>query len=180
MNLYTLFAVWAVVIGLSESFQSDSLVENITDDRIIGGKTARPGQFPYQVSIRHKAELNGTTGWFGHRCGGSIISRYWVISAAHCAQGFHSQPSYLAVAVGAHRRVNDGKLYLLKAIFNHREYNEINIHNDITLLRTIEKIEFNKFVRSIPLRRQFVNEGTAAIVSGYGTIQVRVDFFCRF
>lgn len=176
MNLFTLFAVSAVIIGLSESFQSESLVENITDDRIIGGKTARPGQFPYQISLRHKKNKNGTTNWFSHRCGGSIISRNWVVSAAHCAQGWDSKPSDLAVAVGAHRRKNDGKIYLLKAIFNHPKYNKYTIHNDITLLQTIEKIEFNKFVRSIPLRRQIVNAGTAAIVSGWGTIQVRVDF----
>lgn len=43
--------------------------------RIVGGVKSRPGEWPWQVSLR----LNGTQ-W----CAGAILSEYFVLSAAHC------------------------------------------------------------------------------------------------
>lgn len=43
--------------------------------RIVGGQNAKNNQFPYQISLR----LNNF-----HTCGGSIISKNYIITAAHC------------------------------------------------------------------------------------------------
>lgn len=43
--------------------------------RIVGGQDAKDNQFPYQISIR----LNNR-----HICGGTIISKAYVVTAAHC------------------------------------------------------------------------------------------------
>ena len=43
--------------------------------RIVGGNNAFPGQWPWQVFVFYKG---------GHLCGGSIINKQWIVSAAHC------------------------------------------------------------------------------------------------
>ena len=49
--------------------------------RIVGGFEAERHQFPYQVGlVLHLANGNG---W----CGGSLISRNYVMTAAHCIDG---------------------------------------------------------------------------------------------
>lgn len=172
MILFTVFAISAAIIGLSDCCLNFAL-QNLNEDRIIGGRTAAPGQFPYQVSLRCEAIDNGTIGWFGHICGGSIIGRNWIVTAAHCTQGFQGHHSHVAVVVGAHRQEKYGILYLMDKVFVNPSYRKKSAHYDISLLRTIDKMNFNEFVRPIPLRRQFVDAGATAIVSGWGYTEVR-------
>lgn len=178
MNLLAPFAILAVINGLSESFHLDHLVESINGG---GGQTALSGQFPYQVSVRELGRIKNhqSIGYFRHRCGGSIISRRWIVSAAQCTQVDFSNFSLLAVALGAHHIQNDGRIYLLDRIVNHPAYDadDGNGRNDISLLRTYETIQFNDFVQFIPLRRRFVNGGAVATVSGWGLTRVRKELY---
>lgn len=182
MNFITVCTILVGIVGFSQTFQLDSLVENLNEDRIIGGQQARLGQFPYQASLRSLRRVNGSLGWFTHLCGASIISSHWILSAAHCAQGYHSNPSRMRVAVGAHHIQNDGEIYTLERIVNHPSYSEdIIIRNDISLMRTTIMITFNDVVQRIPLGREFVGEGAVATVSGWGRFRVafrRMNTLC--
>ncbi|CAD7703464.1 unnamed protein product, partial [Ostreobium quekettii] len=46
------------------------------DGLIAGGEPAPCGRYPYMVSLRDSADV--------HRCGGILIDRRWVLTAAHC------------------------------------------------------------------------------------------------
>lgn len=48
-----------------------------TDTRVVGGTEAVNGAWPWQVSL----QINHF-----HLCGGSIISPYWIVTAAHCVE----------------------------------------------------------------------------------------------
>lgn len=49
------------------------------EDRIVQGKIAPGGAFPYQASLRVRENY--------HVCGGSIISDRWILTAGHCLYG---------------------------------------------------------------------------------------------
>ena len=57
----------------------DACSKNHISNRIVNGKEAPLGAFPYQVSLRKD---------FRHRCGGSIINNRWILTAAHCVQEY--------------------------------------------------------------------------------------------
>ena len=56
--------------------------------RVVNGENAQPHSWPWQISLR----VNGL-----HICGGSLIDKEWVVTAAHCVQ---RNPSGYTVVVG--------------------------------------------------------------------------------
>ena len=57
--------------------------------RVIGGTDADLNEYPWQVwfALEHNNDWNTFT------CGGSLISDSWIISAAHCFEGFGNPPN---------------------------------------------------------------------------------------
>lgn len=70
---------------------------------IIGGEDAEIGEFPWQVGMRK----SGSTDLY---CGGTIINRYHILTAAHCIYKRRSKTRYqipknaIEVLVGSHKR----------------------------------------------------------------------------
>lgn len=174
MKFCILFGVLAVVCGSAICFRLEAVdnIEDIEDNRIIGGSTAEPNQFPHIVSLRGRRVLNDIV-VFRHRCGGSILSDRWIITAAHCTQSEFRNTSNSLVVVGAHHISNGGETYQLEQIINHGDYNSYSKLNDISVLKTSEPIRFNAAVQPIALRAQFVEGGTESIIIGWGAERVR-------
>jgi hypothetical protein len=122
----TFDASWGVSI---EDITGSGTSPSSPQTRIIGGQESNPGEFPYFVA------LNG--------CGASLIAPKVVLSAAHCAPDGNEYRNQF-VRVGAYylsQRLdyNDQRV-LVEEQFNHPNYNDRTIENDLMLLRLQEPV----------------------------------------
>ncbi|NXG60072.1 CTRL protease, partial [Hemiprocne comata] len=95
-------------------------------ERIVNGQNAVPGSWPWQVSLQSR------TG--SHFCGGSLISQYWVVTAAHC----NFNPNAHVVVLGEYDLYSNSEPIQVKTVsraITHPNWNPNTMNNDITLLR---------------------------------------------
>jgi len=131
--------------------------------RIIGGLEAAKGQFPYQASML--APISPTN---SRVCGGSIISKTFVLTAAHCTSGLNE------FRMGFGSNDFNSPQVTINSIgkIEHPNFNPNNFNNDISLILLSQSLTFSDTIGvvSLPSRSQagqtFENE--RVINSGYG------------
>ncbi|XP_067993553.1 complement factor I [Melanerpes formicivorus] len=98
--------------------------------RIVGGETAKKGQFPWQVAIKDTFNEGSTV-----YCGGVYIGGCWVLTAAHCVRSnrVHLYRVWVAFLHITQRDV-DTHTFRLKQLIIHENYNASTYENDIALL----------------------------------------------
>lgn len=178
MKCFALFVVLATTIGSSVCFRLDALSKNLSEDRILGGETAKLGQLPYMVSVRQQIPGADSIA-YSHKCGGALISDRWIVSAAHPYKA-NPDPDRLVAYVEAHHIREDGQMYRLDRISLHPSYNSSFKQADISLLRTAAAVKFNNRVQPIPVSGQFVDGGHTSIISGWGVYKVHKNHFAFY
>lgn len=93
-----------------------------------GGGEAREGEFPYQVSL----QISGRV-----LCGGSIIHRRYILTAAHCT---HELPAEIltdmVVVTGTNNCTpGNGVAYEIETVTEHPLYAPSKFINDIAILK---------------------------------------------
>ncbi|NXX41269.1 OVCH2 protein, partial [Tricholaema leucomelas] len=131
--------------------------------RIIGGEEAVPYSWPWQVSVQISDE---------HICGGAVLDKEWVVTAAHCFNSKEPYRDFWMVVTGLHdlteqeyRQKRSVKQYII-----HPSFNKTTLDSDIALLQLDEPLEFNHYVRPVclPAKEEAVQPSRVCIVTGWG------------
>ncbi|XP_049882452.1 serine protease filzig [Pectinophora gossypiella] len=143
----------------------------VKSGRIVGGKNAKFGQWPWQVLVRESTWLGLFT---KNKCGGVLITSRFVTTAAHC------QPGFLAslVAVFGENDIS-GDLEPkrpvsrnVRRVIVHRQYDAATFENDLALLELESPIKFDAHIVPIcmpPDESDFT--GRMATVTGWGRLK---------
>ncbi|KAI5106935.1 hypothetical protein C0J45_2573, partial [Silurus meridionalis] len=119
------------------------------ESSIIGGKVAIPHSRPYMVSVQNDKK---------HKCGGLLIRKNYVLTAAHCADNIeYSGKGQLEVVLGAHnisKKEHEQQRIKVKKCIKHPCYRKDERANDIMLLKLKSNAKLNKNVTVIALPKE--------------------------
>ncbi|XP_030044002.1 serine protease 55-like [Microcaecilia unicolor] len=140
---------------------------NFHHSRIVGGQDALPGEWPWAVSLQV---------WNQPFCGGSILSNWWILSAAHCFTDPVYRSKQLRVEVGATVLQKNKEAVSVQKIIIHPLYKEsVLFKNDIALLLLSTSIRFNMLKTPICLPSAGIfrlEDWHTCYVTGWGTLVV--------
>lgn len=133
--------------------------------RIVGGSNAKPGAWPWQVTMDY-------TGHFApHWCGGSIVTPYWIITAAHCFVYGIDPKEYTIVAGEYDLNAVEGyeQNMTIDKIIKHPKYDALHNHDyDVAMIKLKNPIQYNTHVRPVCLAKTEFDIGTNCFISGWG------------
>ncbi|XP_035512861.1 transmembrane protease serine 11D [Morone saxatilis] len=145
-----------------------SLVGHPDSPRIVGGREAPEGSWPWQVSIQILSK---------HHCGGTIISSLWVLTATHCFHKyFWISRRHFRVVAGLNVLSAPGDQAQIRSISKvrmHEDYDDVTSDSDVTLLLLSSPFDFTDHVQPVctphSVTQEFSLNFTHCFISGWGS-----------
>ncbi|XP_074532244.1 elastase-1-like isoform X3 [Halichoeres trimaculatus] len=135
-------------------------------EKVVGGEVARPNSWPWQISLQYRSGSR-----YYHTCGGTLIQRGWVMTAAHCVDSGR----VLRVVIGEHDlNSNSGREQIIAVdeIFIHEGWDSSSVAKgyDIALLRLASEATLNSYAQlgSLPPSGQTLPHNNLCYITGWG------------
>ncbi|KAF9411845.1 hypothetical protein HW555_009450 [Spodoptera exigua] len=138
-----------------------------TDQLISGGEDASLYEFPHMALIGF-----GMISELDFKCGGSIISERFILTAAHCSSSPQFGPAtFVAIGVLRKNEARDqSKIYLIEQFINHPHYRSPSKYDDIALIKTDREMQLNQFTVPACLHTE-PEDDSKALATGWGLTQ---------
>ncbi|XP_048858090.1 tryptase-like [Brienomyrus brachyistius] len=151
-----------LIFGLYQVSLGDQLKSDI-----VGGHNADQNHWPWMVAmfVKDQNPHNAGDTKANFRCGGSLIHRQWVLTAAHCVQCL--DPKLIRVHVGIYKRDDPSNEREVKYFIQHEAYAHGIQRNDIALLRLSQPVETNQLV-SLSKASDVFSSDAKCRVAGWG------------
>jgi len=140
---------------------------------IVGGEDTAVGEIPYQISLRYAGS--------SHRCGGSIIGKKWVLTAAHCVDSGSGFEILAGQTKLSDSNSGSPQTHSVEVVFIHpnytRKYTKLDpyIDGDIALLKLEDEITFNDHVKAVEFAPSGYKATDSLLVTGWGSKGKAVD-----
>ncbi|XP_006922542.1 atrial natriuretic peptide-converting enzyme isoform X3 [Pteropus alecto] len=140
--------------------------------RILGGRTSRPGRWPWQCSLQSEPS--------GHICGCVLIAKKWVLTVAHCFEGRETAADW-KVVFGINNLDHPSSYIqtrLVKTIILHPRYSRAVVDYDISIVELGEDISETSYVRPVclPSMLQSLEPDTYCYITGWGHMGHKMPF----
>ncbi|RZF41606.1 hypothetical protein LSTR_LSTR000320 [Laodelphax striatellus] len=136
----------------------------------IGGTPTKPLELPFMALIGY-----GPVDNIEWRCGGSLISERFVLSAAHCTQTHDLGPARWVklgeLDTSTEEDDAQPEIIAITDRYDHPEYDPQQVYNDITLYKLARKVVFNQYIKPMCLQtREFTLRPESALAAGWGRL----------
>uniref|UniRef100_A0A3Q2QZD8 Serine protease 56 n=1 Tax=Fundulus heteroclitus TaxID=8078 RepID=A0A3Q2QZD8_FUNHE len=145
-----------------------SRVQNVTQprSRIVGGSAAPLGSWPWLVNLQLNGEL---------MCGGVLVDRSWVVTAAHCFAGKTRSSRSLIMTYP------DEQVLKVNRIIAHPKFNPKTFNNDIALVELTSPVVLSEHVTPVCLPSGVdPPTGSPCLVAGWGSLYEGEGIMWRF
>ncbi|XP_042171195.1 LOW QUALITY PROTEIN: ovochymase-2-like [Oncorhynchus tshawytscha] len=143
--------------------------------RIVNGEPANPHSWPWQVSMQVWPSSQETPKFF-HTCGGTLIHKNWVMSAAHCFIRYADELQRWKMCLGKHNRTfteDPERCFGVTGIYRHEgfKYPKLpTVEFDIALVRLGGEVTPSDQISysCLPSLEEVLEEGKKCYATGWG------------